>query len=59
MKEKARAQQWNDGGDEGKGVKGIERKGGEDDVKHVLGRFLSRQDQYHCNQSCNSNSSMQ
>lgn len=27
--------------------------------KHILGRFLSRLDQYSCNQSCNSKSSMQ
>lgn len=36
-----------------------ERDGGEDDVKHVLGRFLNQPDQYFCNQSSNSESGMQ
>lgn len=49
----------NDEKDGGHSVKETERDGGEDDVKHVLGRFLSRPDQYRCNQSCNSKSGMQ
>ena len=32
----------NDEKDEGRSVKEMERDGGDDDVKHVLGRFLSR-----------------
>lgn len=40
-------------------MKEMEREEGGDDVKQVLGRFLSRRDQYGCNQSCNSKSHMQ
>lgn len=54
MKER---EQWNNIKHET--VNKTEREGGEDIVKHVLGRFLSRPDQYRCNQSCYSKSRMQ
>lgn len=49
----------NDEEDGGHYVNDTERDGGEDDVKHVSGQFLSQPDQYFCYQSRNSKSGLQ
>lgn len=42
---------WNDEKDGVQSVNEMERNEGKDDLKHVLGQFLSWPDQYRCDQS--------